>query len=281
MKLPLTQPKPRVAAFTMVEIAISLAVIAFALVAIIGVLPSGLTVQRENREETIINQDASVWSSAIRNGERGFDDLTNYVYAITNYWKEWQVDTNAPGQTNVLNRPREFDGYDWFTSDVNSFAPAPVFRLTNGMRIVGLMSRPKYEQTGPDTYRSNHVVAFVRAMSGLATEKPPQTNADVRLDAFAYRLICENQQSPGYIDPVQLSLPAGSYTNLTRQLTNNLRELRLHFRWPVSTKGVPGNGRQVFRSLVAGHPHVIPDPTAVPPHPLYFFRPTMFEKAQP
>jgi hypothetical protein len=45
-------------AFTMVEIAISLAVIGFALVAIIGVLPRGLRVQRENREETIINQDA-------------------------------------------------------------------------------------------------------------------------------------------------------------------------------------------------------------------------------
>src|SRR5947207_7764407 len=38
-------------AFTMIEIAISLAVIGFALVAIIGILPTGMNVQKENREE--------------------------------------------------------------------------------------------------------------------------------------------------------------------------------------------------------------------------------------
>ena len=48
------------AAFTMIEIAICLAIIGFALVAIIGVLPLGMNTQRDNREETIINQDATV-----------------------------------------------------------------------------------------------------------------------------------------------------------------------------------------------------------------------------
>jgi prepilin-type N-terminal cleavage/methylation domain-containing protein len=70
--------------FTMVEIAICLAVIGIALVAIIGVLPIGMHTQRDNREETIINQDATVLMEAIRGGARGLDDLTNYVYAITN-----------------------------------------------------------------------------------------------------------------------------------------------------------------------------------------------------
>jgi len=74
------------AGFTMVEIAICLAIIGFALVAIIGVLPIGMNTQRDNREETIINQDATVFIEAIRNGARGLDDLTNYVYAITNTW---------------------------------------------------------------------------------------------------------------------------------------------------------------------------------------------------
>jgi len=72
--------------FTMVEIAICLAIIGVALVAIIGVLPLGLRTQRDNREETIINQDATVFLEAIRNGARGLNDLTNYVYAVTNYW---------------------------------------------------------------------------------------------------------------------------------------------------------------------------------------------------
>ena len=66
-------------AFTMIEIAISLAVIAFALVAIIGVLPTGMNVQKDNREDTIINQDGPYWLEAIRNGSRGLDYLTNYV----------------------------------------------------------------------------------------------------------------------------------------------------------------------------------------------------------
>ena len=70
----------------MVEIAICLAIIGIALVAIIGVLPIGMRTQRDNREETIINQDATVFIEAIRNGARGLNDLTNYVYAITNYW---------------------------------------------------------------------------------------------------------------------------------------------------------------------------------------------------
>ena len=66
-------------AFTMVEIAISLAIIGIALVAIIGVLPLGMNVQRDNREATVINQDASVFLEAIRNGSLGLNDLTNYV----------------------------------------------------------------------------------------------------------------------------------------------------------------------------------------------------------
>ena len=70
----------------MVEIAICLAIIGIALVAIIGVLPLGLRTQRDNREETVINQDATVFLEAIRSGARGLDDLMNYVYAITNYW---------------------------------------------------------------------------------------------------------------------------------------------------------------------------------------------------
>ncbi len=42
----------------MIEIAISMAIAAFALVAILGNLPKGMQVQRENREDTLINHDA-------------------------------------------------------------------------------------------------------------------------------------------------------------------------------------------------------------------------------
>src|SRR5581483_9765529 len=71
-------------AFTMIEIALCLAIIGFALVAIIGVLPTGMDVQKNNREETVIDQDATLWMDAIRNGAQAYDDLTNYIVAITN-----------------------------------------------------------------------------------------------------------------------------------------------------------------------------------------------------
>src|ERR1041385_6854527 len=95
MKAPRLQ---RTAAFTMVEIAISLAVIGFALVAIIGVLPRGLRAGRENREETVINQDAAVRLTAIRNGALGMDDLTNYVYEIRRYTQRYNASTNTVGR---------------------------------------------------------------------------------------------------------------------------------------------------------------------------------------
>ena len=63
----------------MVEIAIAVAIIAFALVAIIGILPAGLQVQKENREDTLIGQDGSYFIEAIRNGSGGLDELANLV----------------------------------------------------------------------------------------------------------------------------------------------------------------------------------------------------------
>ena len=58
----------RTCGFTMVEVAISIAIVAFALVAIIGVMPTGLNVQKENREDTLVNADASFLLEAIRGG---------------------------------------------------------------------------------------------------------------------------------------------------------------------------------------------------------------------
>ncbi len=78
----------REAGFTMAEIAIALGVIAFALIAIIGILPAGLQVQKDNREETIINQDARVLLEAIKTGGRDVtSDLGLFVVDVdgTNY----------------------------------------------------------------------------------------------------------------------------------------------------------------------------------------------------
>ncbi len=69
--------------------------------------------QRDNREQTVINQDATVFMEAIRGGARGLDDLTNYVFMIT-----------------------------------NTYAGIPLSRVysnfTSGAEIVGLLSTPEY-----------------------------------------------------------------------------------------------------------------------------------------
>jgi len=75
--------RSRARAFTMVEIAIALGVIAFALVAIIGILPSGMQVQKESREKTIINEEARYFLDAIKSGSLDLDDLPEFVDLIS------------------------------------------------------------------------------------------------------------------------------------------------------------------------------------------------------
>ncbi|MEI8288906.1 MAG: type II secretion system protein [Verrucomicrobiota bacterium] len=204
-------------AFTMIEIAICLAIIGFALVAIIGVLPIGMNAQRDNREETLITQDANFLINAIRTGARGVDDLTNYVFSIF----------NSSG------------GYSNFTS---------------GARIIGLLSTP-----GITNY------ANVRAISGLASQKPPQDNSLVRDDGFSYRLVCMST-------PVAVVGPLSEYS---RQLTNSQWELRLRFLWPLLPNGNYGNGRQTFRATIAGQ--LVSTNSGLPK--LFYYQPQSFTNA--
>ncbi len=220
---------PRAAsAFTMIEIAICLAIIGFALVAIIGVLPLGMNAQRDNREETVINQDATVLLEAIRGGARGADDLTNNVYAVTNFRAFFSGGTL-----------QSYPTLGWSTADY----------LTNGASIIGVLSTPEFTDAGgvpqafpPANGYSNHIVAYVRSISGLAAEKPPQDNSIMRDDTFSYRVYCvnaavaQNGIAPGF----------------SQQLNGSLHELRMTFLWPQLPNGNVGNGRQTFRVSVAG-----------------------------
>jgi prepilin-type N-terminal cleavage/methylation domain-containing protein len=250
-------------AFTLIEIAICLAIIGFALVAIIGVLPIGMSTQRDNREETIINQDATVLLNAIRSGARHADHLTNYVYAITNYWgyyddKGVQVNAGANGYT--------FNAVPQVTSGIYPNAPYSSAPITNGVNIIGLLSMPEFvadvlnwpetnyppvpypvyssERFGVGCY-SNHVVAYIRSISGLAVEKPPQDNDIMREDALTYRLLCVNAPMP---------VDTNTFNNspFAQKLAAAQRELRLTFLWPQLPNGKVGSSRLTFRATVAG-----------------------------
>ncbi len=234
----------------MVEIAICLAIIGLALVAIIGVLPLGMNVQRDNREETVINQDATVWMESIRNGVKSGSDLTNYVYTITNYWTQYSSPTVVQNQ-----------GVNWYNYDGSSIFGTPeLFGLTNNARIIGILSTPEYLMLDGKTPAnnlfsggfSNHVFAYVRALSGPAVEKPPQNNTIMIGDSFAYRLLVVN--APLATDTNLLALPL-SQTAFSRQLAANLHELRLTFAWPVRPNGKLGSDGplpQTQRTMVPG-----------------------------
>lgn len=235
--------------FTMAEIAISLAIIGIALVAIIGVLPLGMRIQRDNRETTVINQDATVFMEALRGGARGMDDLTNYVFMIT-----------------------------------NTYAHVAYSSFTSGAEIIGLLGTPEFVDANgnPIPYPSyvtpsysNRMVAFVYSMSGPAVEKPPQANGSlVRQSSFSYGLICENLSLP--LDPNTTTNAYGA------NLAANLHELRLTFLWPLLPDSQPprvhyGTGQQTYRTLVAGQQ--VLDTQTVPTVNLYFFQPQSFSTA--
>ena len=253
-----TYPTGSRSAFTLVEIALALAIIGFALVAIIGVLPTGLNVQRDNREETIIVHEANYFLDAIRNGARGLDDLTNSIIRIRNDWTVYN--TNNTPWTKLAS---DYDLYDKQTFRVTSTpTPSGDFTLTNGHRILGLLVRPKYQFLGRGHVQSNNVAAFMHALSGAASEKFPATNASVLDLAFNYRMIVE-------VHPVPF---AETNTAFADELGANLRELRLIFRWPLRADGTTGEGRQVFRTMTGGQLLK----TNELGQPLFFFKPTSY-----
>ena len=230
-------------AFTMVEIALSIAIVAFAMVAIIGVLPTGLQVQRDNREETIVNQDGNYLLEAIRSGGLGLDELTNFVERIT-----------------ITNRSR---GHS--ISYFGSRLPESGMRipLTNGHFIIGMLSVPTHQlvrgnyRGGKQVRSTNEVTALMRSISGSASQR--FQSQEFRENAFTYLLtttiapyvpIVTNNIPSRDPDPVALT---------ASNIMNNLYDVRLHFRWPVNISGEGedmryqvGKREQVFRSLVNG-----------------------------
>jgi hypothetical protein len=266
----------------MIEIALCLAIIGFGLVAIIGVLPTGLNVQRDNRQETIIDQDAAVWMDAIRNGSFGYDDLTNYVISITNYWTQFTSNgLPSAGTDYYTSRLAQFYGmgYGSRVTSVGSVAN-DAFALDNGARVVGLLSTPKYIPIADGGFQSNYVVAIVRAISGAAVEKIPQNDPTILQDGFRYRMVAEvasyvpfnSYALDASLNPANEALARLRVVNL---LQANSHDLRLLFRWPILPTGEAGNGRQTFRVLAAGR-LIRTNEFLQPNQPLFFLQPSIY-----
>ncbi|TAK92772.1 MAG: hypothetical protein EPO07_19080 [Verrucomicrobia bacterium] len=184
-------------------------------------------------------------------GERGIDDLTNYVTAITIV--SAQPDSSTTVARTYLNRGIQPPA----GLALGTIMPQ---RLDSGRRIIGLLSTPSVGAPGSSV--SNHVTAYVLALNGNATDKVPQQRRDVRESAFNYRMT------------VELTAPVSADSFASQ--TANLHDLRLMFRWPVQPGGKLGGGRAVYRAAVSGQLSVEEDGGAT----LHFFDPTTFALAQ-
>ena len=240
--------------FTMVEIALSIAIVAFAMVAIIGIMPTGFEAQRLNREETIINQDGTLMMEAIRSGALGFDELTNFVDSIT--------------ISNHMGNIRSVGVADRF-NDFNQAVP-----LVNAHFILGMLSTPQLEvvdvrRNGAVIYSTNEVSAMMRAISGSAGERfqaRDERGSDFQENSFSYLL--STKIVPYLPSPTnsfnQSSVPITTNRfSLSANVATNLYDVQLKYRWPVTKVQTGNSGRpdiqyrvgkyeKVFRTLVSG-----------------------------
>ena len=209
--------RSRTAGFTMIEIAISIAIVGFALVAVIGVLPAGMNTQRDNREETMVNQDAQYLIEALTHGIKQNGYLSNVVSRI-----EWR--------------------------DTNGIAFLAFGKPFFNEQVIGLLSVRHGFKTNGSEVASAHAV--MRSMNGSATLGWSPTDTSSMDLALWYSVDVLIQPSvtavPSLSDPV-----LGN--RMRNTLRANLHEMKVTFRWPSNPDGtIVGNNRLVFRSNIAG-----------------------------
>jgi hypothetical protein len=240
--------------------------VGFALVAIVGVLPAGLNVQKENREQTIINQDSIVWMDALRSQSRDFGELTRYVDRVV--VSSQNFDENGPvGNTEV------FVAQQGGTIPLDS---AFIIGLLNTPRV----GEPTHSAPAGAVFSTNYVYACVRAFSGSASEMAPQDNPDAKGLAFSYRMVVETTPANTY-DPASVLTSA-----YDRTLKGNLADVRLLFLWPLKEPFNPslpldrpavGGSRLVFRGQLSGRLERGGAPS-IPGVPLYLRWPGDYKK---
>ncbi len=238
----------------MVEIALSIGIVAFALVAILGVLPTGMKVKKDNREDVIINEDGAFLMEAIRSGSRAVDELTNFVEEITQDVSRSNIISQAvqPLTPFVLTN---------FTSNLE---------LSGGGRIIGLLSQPRYLPFSPQEVIVSKPTARIRAITGSALEKG-KANRD-----FSFRYLLTSEVIPFTMAPPILRTSTNEFLQQLA-MTNNLYEVRLTLQWPLFPKGAKwdvGRNRKTFRTLVGGRLEPMRDPAST--NVFYFFKPNVF-----
>ena len=250
-------------AFTLLEIAVALGVVAFALVAVLGTLPAGLTTQKDNREKAVINEDARLLIEAMREGEETLFSLTNHVEAIL------RIGTNVGAPevfvTNVII-PNVSTSPVLMGEELGTGATFPAGAVVaplgtnNAAMILATLTTPR--GTPMNAKGSEYLyktVALVRSFSGGMLEQGMAVTSDL---SFRYLLTVEVSSFSGFYSftDVERNLPgltlggelqASNRLQQVTVLSNNVHELRLTFQWPV-VGGRAGSNRQTYRTLISG-----------------------------
>jgi prepilin-type N-terminal cleavage/methylation domain-containing protein len=254
--------------FTMIEIAISLAIVAVAMVAILGILPAGLNVQRENREDTIIDLEADYYLQLIRSSGMQFGPLfvADHVDQIsvtrTNH-------STRAANTVLYNRTRTTGlGFSWNSRQViRKLLSTPSWDLGTVPSTPDAVFTPAQ---GLSIIEENEVRAIVRAIPGRASDlSPAYSDSALRYEmkvsihpAVTPSIFSgygqNNTASPAF-NNLNSAGPSGQ-GELLRQaaLSSNLWEVELEIRWPVNNfdpvAGTYSLGRnsRTYRTYVAG-----------------------------
>lgn len=254
--------------FTMVEIALAIGILGIALVAIVGVLPVGLNVQKENREDTLIEQEGDYFMEALVNSQ--------------DFGRDSVLATGQRRLTNVVDRinARYIDLTSGTVTSDFTYDRDNTAGLVAGWTprtVIGLLSRPYWTL---DTWHTQRVEtrAVVRASVGSAMEQTPlfedfAFHYEMLVRIHPYSSPYELGGDPSLRDQM-VSLGPFGLRELARQesLMNNLYEVTLEIRWPVTGAHdgggaySVGNNKRVFRRYVSGS--LVEDPRSPE---MYFF----------
>ena len=241
--------------FTISEVVLAIGVVAFGLVAVLGVLPVGLAATKDNREETIIRYEARYWINALRAGMQQFDALDQVEWVEIQLWEPDplvvpNVDTGVPDTTPTevyrVHRTRlGADGGGYLpsselsppvtggplTGDTNSFSMGAVKQSSWPQDVIGWLSIPNPLEDGTRAGWWVKKTALVRPLNStlfdqingrkllVAKKETFKANED-----FVYHPIPGGDLAFSYLLEVEvkpdISIPS-------------LREVNLTFKWPV------------------------------------------------
>jgi len=251
--------RQRQGGFTISEVVLAIGVVAFGLVAVLGVLPAGLAVTKDNREETIIRYEARYWINALRAGMQQFDALDQVEWVEIQLWDPTVLlngqlindvpnpDTGVPDTTPTevyrVHRTRlGADGGGYLPSSglspgpsSNPFSMGAVKQSSWPQDVIGWLSIPNPLEDGTRARWWVKKTALVRPLNStlfdringrklLVAKEKTFADADKANGDFVYHPIPGGDLAFSYLLEVEVKPDIS---------LSSLHEVNLTFKWPV------------------------------------------------